>query len=477
MASIDTVDPDGQSFGPAAFVKELSAVSHGRLKVTVAGDYGNGRATAEESLIRSIAAGDLDGGWPSSRAFARAGLAGLKAIEAPMLITNYAAEKELAAEPAARQLLAPLRSSPVVGLGLTVGPLRRPFATSAPLLGLSDWRGVRFRTFNSPVQAQAVRDLGAEPVDVGPTWIDDVRTGTLGGGEYAIGLYEKSGLAPVARYVTGNVVLWPKVQVLTFSRKRFDELSDQQRAWIRQAAHNAVAASIRATYDDQSIADELCAQGVSFPHATKSQLAVLHNAIQPTISALADDPAEAPGLRIVSAIAARHPEPDTITESGCAADARDSPIGDIPATRSQLPSGTYRVQVSVTDLARHRATNTDGLTGIWTLVVRNSTYELSCRPLDLPGTDCGHEVQDAPLDLGDLRGSGDVAYFIYRADRLARVSGCRLPTSADLPDHCFPGQTYRMNWHIDGETLRFSNYRSESWPNGQYVLKPWRRIS
>src|SRR3712207_997552 len=47
LATIDSVNNNGQSFGPQAFVDSLSKVSGGRLRVEVLEVYGDGRADAE----------------------------------------------------------------------------------------------------------------------------------------------------------------------------------------------------------------------------------------------------------------------------------------------------------------------------------------------------------------------------------------------------------------------------------------------
>ena len=135
LATIDDVNNNGQSFGPQAFVDNLRTVSGGKLKVEIKKDYGAGDAKAESAIVKAIAAGEIDGGWPSTRAFAGAGITSLKVVEAPMTITSYAAEKQLVTAPVAKTLLASLDSTGVVGLGLAVGPLRRPFVAKKLLLG------------------------------------------------------------------------------------------------------------------------------------------------------------------------------------------------------------------------------------------------------------------------------------------------------------------------------------------------------
>ncbi len=477
LATIDHVNNNGQSYGPQAFVDGLSAVSGGKLKVEVVEEYGSGDASAESDLVEAIASGDLDGGWPATRAFAKAGISGLEAVEAPMIITSYAAQKELVSGSVGAAVLKQLDGSGVVGLGLSVGPLRRPFAAKSPLLEPADWKGIRFRTYNSPVQADVMRALGAVPVNVGFGWIDDIRSGKLGGAEFDVAQYHKNGHGTEAGQVTGNVVLWPKVFVLSVSQKRFDSLSDEQRRWVQQAASQAVQASVDASYPESELVSELCGRGVEFRDASAAQLASLKKAIQPVLDRLAADATSGPLLAELQNISAAH-HTDSIDPQLCAAEQQTGPLGTIPNTTSALPSGTYRVAVTVDDLTKAGSTNSDGgFSGTWTLKVSSGKFDLSCRPLQLPGTDCAHEVQDRPLEVGDLRGSGNVVYFVYDPARLARMTGCKLPVSQTAPGHCFDGKPYRMDWAIDGDQLIFSNYRSDNWPNDMLIAKPWRKIS
>jgi TRAP-type C4-dicarboxylate transport system substrate-binding protein len=477
LAAIDAVNDNGQSPGPQAFVDGLARISGGRLEVQVATDYGKGDPAAETNLVKAIASGDLDGGWPATRAFAGAGLPGLAAIEAPMTITSYAAEKAVVSGSVAAKLLGTLDGSGVVGLGLAVGPLRRPFAAKAPLLGIEDWKGVRFRVFNSPVQTRAVGALGATPVSASFDWIDRVREGSLRGGEFDIAQYAKNGLSTDAGKVTGNVVLWPKVYVLSLSRKRFDSLTSQQQGWVREAAGAAVKASVAASYDDQLPAKQLCAAGVQFVPASPDQLTRLHAAFGPIVAELAADTTSGPLLREIQTIAAQH-QPDVV-EAGaaCHGDSASGPLGAIPSTRSSLPDGTYRVQISTAEVAAAGLSNANGDSGTWTLTVAHGTYQVTCRPIADPGRDCGQEVFDGPLEAGDLRGSGQSVYFVYDPQRLARLTGCRLPPSQVEPGHCGDGFVYRMTWALSAGTLTFSDYvGAGGFTDDQFLVKPWRKI-
>lgn len=475
LATVDPINDNGQSFAPQAFIDNLKAVSGGKLKVQVSTDYGQGNVKAESSLVKAIAAGDVDGGWPSTRSFAAAGIPGLSAVEAPMTITSYAAERALVSGPVAKKLLATLDGSGVVGLGLTVGALRRPFAAKAALLGVEDWQGVRFRYFDSPVQSEAITALGATPVNASLDWVDLVLAGKLRGAEFDVAQYSESGLRLEAGNVTSNVVLWPKMFVLSLSRKRFDSLTKQQQGWVREAAGKAVRASVDATYDENGLAKQLCAGGVHFRPATPAQLAGLRTALQPVVARLAADPTDGPLLRQILAIAAQHPQQEISVGAGSCRNGVTDPVGAIPSTVSSLPDGIYRASISADEVAAAGHSNASGLSGTWTLTVRHGTYEVRCRPLTVSSKDCGEAVYDGPLDVGDLRGDRHTAYFVYLPQRLAKLTGCKLPTSTFEHGHCASAAPYRATWVTDGANLTFSDFRGVG-DTDELSIKPWRKI-
>jgi TRAP-type C4-dicarboxylate transport system substrate-binding protein len=475
LATIDRVNNNGQSYGPEAFVENLEKVSDGRIKAEVTTEYGGGAPEAESNLVKAIASGEVDGGWPSTRAFANAGISGLEAVEAPMTLTSYAAEKTLVSGPVADKLLAKLDGTGVVGLNLAVGPLRRPFAAEAPLLGPEAWKGVTFRVYNSPVQTDAVRLLGATPVNLGLGWIDEVRAGGLRGVEFDIAQYAHMGNTTEAGYVTANVVLWPKVFVLSIGQERFDALTDEQRDWVREAAQGAMQASVDATYDETTIAQDLCGQGARFIDASPDQIAALRTSLQPVLDGLAADPANGALLTEIQAIAANHPEPDVpIVPEACQQGTADdqspaSPAASAPGQVSDLPDGEYRVEITTGDLAAAGLDNGDGSSGTWTFTVRDGTYEMRCRPLDDPGIDCGHSVEDGPLEAGHLRGTGQTVTLVHDPELMSKLTGCKLPVSETLPDHCGPGGGVTLTWETEGDSLTFSG-------NEWWDLEPWTKI-
>ncbi|WP_170322335.1 TRAP transporter substrate-binding protein [Acrocarpospora macrocephala] len=480
LATIDGVpNANGQSYGPEVFVAKLADLSGGRIKVELVREYGGGSAEAESGIVRAIISGEVDGGWPATRAFAKAGVPGLEAVEAPLTVTSYAAAKELVTAPVAARLLGKLEGTGVLGLGLAVGPLRRPFAADGPLLGPADWKDQTFRTFNSAVQAETVTALGAVPANLSIAFIDQIRSGNLRGAELDIPQYWHNGFALEAGNVTANVVLWPKVFVLAIGKKRFDGLTEEQQGWIRAAASAAVQASVSQTYDESTPAKALCARGVRFRDASPAQVAELRTRTRPVLDRLAADPSGAEILTEIQAIAARHPQVELVdVPANCRTGvASEGEIGAIPTTAAALPEGTYRVRITKQDVAQFGGDVADSHpAGTWTLKVEGGTYQGSCRPVADPGDDCGTSDSTMPLEVGDLRGSGDTVYFVPNPDLLAKLTGCKLPVSSQLADHCGPGDPYRLTWKLADGQLTFA----VDGPVGgmqSYVMLPWKKIA
>jgi TRAP-type C4-dicarboxylate transport system substrate-binding protein len=309
LGTIDELDPNGQSPAATAFVEALNDLSGGRLQASTITAFEEGQPTAEADLVKAVGSGRFDLGIPAGRAFAAAGLPGLQALEAPLIITSRAAENAIATGPVGKQLLATLDGSDVAGLALFPGPLRRPMA-KRPLLSVADWRGTTFRSFNSPVQAQTITALGAQPVAASFGFDELVRQGKLNGTELDIATYQKELYGPLLPAATRNVVLWPKITVLTINRKTYDRLDEQQRGWLQQAAQTAVSTALGYTYDEATPAKSMCTAGVRFYDATDADLADLTAAVRPVLDKLAADPVSGPLLKTIQQVTAEYPGVD-----------------------------------------------------------------------------------------------------------------------------------------------------------------------
>ena len=468
---------DGESApeiaGIRAFVDALESESDGAFRVDVTYAYGDGAPDAESRLIEAIASGDLDGGWPSTRAFARAGIDGLNAIEAPMTLTNYEALKALATGPAAERVLAVLEGTGVAGLGLIAGDLRRPFAADAFLLNPADWEGIAFRSYNSPVQSDTITALGGTPRDLSFGWTQEVAGGRLDGIETGIGVYAAN-FATEVPFATANVVLWPKLHVLALSQHRFDALTGEQRGWVDRAIDRALDVASADGYDESAAVEAACGSGVRFALASDDDLAAMRAAVQPVIDALSASEADRAVLADVLAIAAEHPDAyvPAVPEE-CMGEPADDPLGEVPNEVSSLPDGQYRTEIRLADLNAAGVDNGAGWTGTWTLTIEHGTWVLTCRAIESPGRDCGNTTYEGALEAGDLLGREDIVYFVADEERMAHLTGCELPATGE-PGHCFILETYRARWVLQGDRLTFTEAGQEA--PYHLTLTEWQRI-
>ena len=452
--------------GPMEFVDAVEEVSEGRLKVDLSWNFASGAADAESQLVEAIASGAVDGGWPATRAFARTGVEGLEAVEAPMLLTSESAVEELTSGDVAGDVLAQLDGTGMIGVGLMAAPLRRPVSGKEPIVGPEDWKGATFRVYNSPVQAAAVRALGGRPVNMTHAWADALRVGDLDGAEIDVVTAQ---LPNEVRNITSNVVLWPKVFVTTFNQELFESLTGQQQDWIRTAAARATDASVDAAYDASVDLQAYCDRGTQVHEATAAQLDGLRSAVAPVLRDLRNDPETASLMRAVDRLASKHPDTDVPSPvGGC--EGADSDNSELPTADAPLPDGTYRAEIPKE--ATTEVGNGEGYSGTWTMTLRDGTYELTCRPLDLPGTDCGGTITDEVLEAGQLKGDDATVWFIGDPDLLAELTGCELPSTADDPDACFVPPPYSASWSDEGDQLVFTD--SEDY---HLTLAPWQRVS
>jgi TRAP-type C4-dicarboxylate transport system substrate-binding protein len=468
--------------GVRTFLDSLASVSGGQIQYDLIPSAGGNGADGETKLVQAIADGQVQAGFPATRAFANAGIPGLEAVEAPMTITSYAAEKDLVSGSVASDLLAQLKGTGMVGLGLAVGPLRRPFAAIAPLLGPDDWRGVPFRSFNSPIQDATIRALGGNPVEAAD-WLDEIVSGQLRGVDWdipqdAINSITDSSFATDLPYITANVVLWPKLFVFAVSQKLWDSLTDEQRAWIQEAADAGTKASVDAIYDESTAAVQLCDLGVRFVDASAAQLAALKTAVAPVISTLASDPVSGPLLARIQAIAAQHPDTDVPDVPSNCQTLTASPGPSIPLEVSSLPAGTYRVQITAADLDQAGLKIGTGDTGIWSLTINaDGTYVMGCQADADPGVDCGNIPANTrtPVQAGYVRGSDRTVWFVPDVQVAARLLGCLMPISA-AQYHCLPSPAYWLDWASNGTTLTFTNTGGLARDLDSLSLKPWSKV-
>jgi len=151
-----------------------------------------------------------------------------------------------------------------------------------------------------------------------------------------------------------------------------------------------------------------------------------------------------------------------------------------PAERSALPSGVYRVQLPFSVLTAH-GIDDRGMSGTWTLTVRDGTFKLECVPVETPGAECGTKDPSSPpvVEVGTLHGTGQTVWFVHDQEQLVRLSGC-VRHSQKL-NGCGPEDDYHLDWSRVGDQLSFKNFvgigDQAGFPElSNWTVLPWKRI-
>jgi TRAP-type C4-dicarboxylate transport system substrate-binding protein len=332
------------------FVAQVKARSGGNLRVQVANRWGDYADDAEQQVVGAVAAGKVDLGWAGARVFDTIGVASFQALGAPMLIDNYALEQAVAASDMPDQMLQGLDKVGVRGLGVLADGLRKPVAVRHPLLGVGDWRGITFGTLKSQGQAQAIRSLGATPMEVFRRSRNQaLLDGRLQGLEMDLFVYEHGALAQPAPYVTANVTLWPQMDVLLANPDRLARLTERQRGWLEQAAQDAAGrVAALADRDAQSL-KTTCRSGARFANASPADLAALRGAFAPVYASLERDPQTKAFIERIQALKrSTSAEAPLAIPAGCTGKASGRPAASTGTVPADL-NGVYRYTITKKD--------------------------------------------------------------------------------------------------------------------------------
>ncbi len=230
------------------------------------------------------------------------------------------------------------------------GVLRRPVAVEAPLGGPGDWRGVTFSTFDSELQFEAVRALGAKPVAVvGDARDQALREGSLDGFESSVLAYSINGQQETAPYLTTNVTLWPQMLAVVADPDLDGRLTDEQRGWLSEAAEHAVSGTPALADADARALEDVCAAGARLWDAPEAELAALQDAFAGVYADLRRDQGTAAFLDQIETVKESTPAEPAISMSEDCAGVPAPEGGDGPGTVPAYLNGVYRYTLTHED--------------------------------------------------------------------------------------------------------------------------------
>jgi TRAP-type C4-dicarboxylate transport system substrate-binding protein len=271
------------------FAREAARLSGGALQLSLRSELYGEAPDKEQRVARDLQSGRLPLAWDATRAWDTEGVTSFQGLQAPFLIDSAELMGRVIASPIATQAGSGLGAKGVTSLGLVAVNLRRLLGAKRAYTSLAAVQGAKVNVITSRLSADIVRALGATPRDVGggDVLADALRRGRVDAAETAIDVVFRNGYANVAKYITSNIVLFPKFASIDANAAVLAALSPAQRDALTKAA---AATGPRSTAGLAALegadAAALCKQGIRFAAATQADLDALVAAEQPVYDAL-----------------------------------------------------------------------------------------------------------------------------------------------------------------------------------------------
>lgn len=293
------------------FVKEVETASNGRITITARPSY----PQSELQLLADVRSGSVDMATISTAVWdsGDADITSFQALQAPLLITNYAIDAAVLDGPIGTAMRedASEAAGDVTVLALHEGGLRKPVGAKKAFVSPETFKGAKIRAPQSQVLATGLRAFGAEadPLPL-PEVYQALQNGTVDGMEANLGLIATNKYYEVAKFVTGNVNLWPFPTALTVNNAKFESLSEEDQELIRTAAAKVPAKSIEIVSASSTLPQQLVDCGVQFVTASPEDVSALQAQAETAYAELGKDETTKGFIADIQALKEETPAPD-----------------------------------------------------------------------------------------------------------------------------------------------------------------------
>jgi len=358
--------------------------------------YGAGGDAYEAGTLLRLQDGELDLALLGGRALVAAGLTGLEALHAPMLIDDTALAVAAARSPIAADALTQLSDDGITGLALWPESLRYLFTYPghAPVQSPADLADGTVKTDVGASGQAFIEALG------GKVWIpNDEPWETVvdaGLARAADSNLLGRGLTRQDATATGNVVLYPKFQVLIADADTLATLPAEHQRLLATVAQEVQGQGIDAVANEVSLAIAWCVGGGSVVLAEREQVQAFREVAAPLVARLRDDPEQARLLDGLRALKATTPRSVDVPACSPDQDVLDFPPTDPTGWQATLPAeGTYRSPEGTATwtfepgLVTHEATEANGRLARCQASTAPTPDGRATQLTDLPGGTCG----------------------------------------------------------------------------------------
>jgi TRAP-type C4-dicarboxylate transport system substrate-binding protein len=426
------------------FAQEVETRSGGRLQIepvygAASTELGGGvRPDWDQVTGRRVVSGELEMGLIPARAWDTEGVTSLQALQAPFLIDSDALMTRVVSGATAGDLLSGLDAAGVTGLALFPEGLRHLFFFGDDP-SLDDLGGKAVRAPTSAITTALFHALGATTDDYLPNsdpFVNGIADGSIVAADAS---FSAVGALPRAATVVGNVTLYPKVNSLVINTDAFDELGDDQRQVLREAADATLAWAVESFVSDKAGAAAYCAHAGSVINVPQADIDALVTKADPVYETLTRDPATKRLIEQIQAIKAELPATPALTPCGPqtiqATPATQGSTNAVTKPGGEFPDGTYRAELTQAALSAFDLSLDVVIdhAGVWTLTFDDGTVTIN--------------------DINAASGVEHTDHGVYcAADGHVGLGLLNFP---GIGDDC--GGFWAADWTLDGDQLRFTN--------------------
>ncbi|MBN1341289.1 MAG: DctP family TRAP transporter solute-binding subunit [Phycisphaerae bacterium] len=257
--------------GASRFAELVDKASDGKIVVKV---FSGGRLALgnQETELQMLRDGSIDMTLDSPIILALYLDKRFDAFSLPWLFHDHPQAMAVCDGPFGRQALGWLEKHGIVGLAWGVNGFRQLTNSRRPVLTPADMNGLKVRVAGSDIFLETFRHLGAQPLTMNfGELLTALEQGVVDAQENPLSIIESSRLYECQKHVT----LWDYTYdpiILTINAKRWQSLSADRQATIRQCAKQAMDYQRKLVIeDDRAIPDRLTKQGMTVTRLTPAQ--------------------------------------------------------------------------------------------------------------------------------------------------------------------------------------------------------------
>lgn len=229
-----TVTPQGQPIGDTVeyFVRRVNELSNGEIEIK---PYFSMALGGERDMAESTVFGELDFLYLSEGMLGNF-VPGFKIFALPFLVKDFQSLDKFFPSPLGRKMNASASKKGLKHFWSKQFANRNPVNNVRPITCVADYKGLKIRTMENPIQMDTIKALGAMPTALPlPEAYPAFQTGVAEGSQADVAAIEVFKWGEVLKYVT-LAPLFPCIVNLLGSQKVWDKLSPEHQQVIAEAA-------------------------------------------------------------------------------------------------------------------------------------------------------------------------------------------------------------------------------------------------